>query len=96
MIIPATISYLVIFHFPKITDLFLVRQKKNKDEEDKILRENFKSEEQNIKAETELIKAERDKFEAEKDKIKVQLEVEMKEKAFAWAQEEIKKAKAEG
>ncbi len=96
VVIPASISYLVIFHFPKITDPFLVKQKENKDQEDKILRANLKSEEENVKAETELIDAERKKFESEKEKIKAEMKADMeKEIAFTWSQDQITKEKSE-
>lgn len=95
MIIPASISYLVIFHFPKITDLFLVKQKENKDQEDRILRANLKSEEENIKAVTELLDAERKKFESEKETIKAEMTADIQKRALEWSQEQIKKTKVE-
>lgn len=75
IIIPTAISWSITFYLPKLTDIFLKRQKENKEREDIILRKDLKSEEKNIKAVTDLLEAERKKAQEELRKTQLELQI---------------------
>lgn len=89
VIIPVFIAYCAIFLFPKLTDEFLKKQKKNKENEDEILRADLKAEEENAKASTKLLKAQKEEFDALKEKLKAENDAEIERKANELAQEKI-------
>lgn len=89
VIIPVFIAYCAIFLFPKLTDEFLKKQKKNKENEDIILRADLRSEEENAKASTKLLKAQKEELDALKEKLKAENDAEIEKKAALMAQEKI-------